>query len=95
MKLFLKQRLLTTKLGHDFLHNRLLRLDSDSEPQNSAPGSTCNNDIVPQFMEYRPNSRSYNSTTMLPLQSITQDLVLEHYVLTRAIDQRVSPKDEK
>ena len=37
-------------------------------------------------MEYRPNSTSENSTTRLPLRSITQDSVLEHYVLTRAID---------
>jgi len=29
---------------------------------------------------------------MLPLQSLTQHSVLEHYVLTRAIDHWVDPK---
>ena len=44
-------------------------------------------------MESRPNSSPENSTRV-PLQSITQDAVLEHYVLTRAIDHWLGPKYE-
>ena len=46
--------------------------ESDSEPENSTPGSPSNN-IGPHSTEYRPNSRSENSTS-LPLQSLTQHL---------------------
>ena len=44
-------------------------------------------------MESRPNSSPENSTR-LPFQSITQDALLEHYVLTRAIDHWFGPKYE-
>jgi hypothetical protein len=56
--------------------------ESDSEPENSTPDSPSNN-IGPHSTEYRPNSRSENSTS-LPLQSLKQHSVLEYYVLTRA-----------
>ena len=42
-------------------------------------------------MESRPNSKTENSTRV-PLQSITQDAVLEDYVLTRVIDHWYGPK---
>jgi len=67
-----------------------MELESDYEPETSTPDS-LSSDIGPQFMEYRPNSRSENPTR-LPLQSLTQHSVLEHYVLTRASDHCVGPK---
>jgi len=45
-------------------------------------------------MEVRPNSRQENSNGRLPLLPVTQDAVLEHYVLTRAIDHWFGPKCE-
>jgi hypothetical protein len=45
-------------------------------------------------MEVRPNSRQENSNGRLPLLPVTQDAVLEHYVLTRAIDHWFGPKYE-
>jgi hypothetical protein len=45
-------------------------------------------------MEIRPNSIQENSTERrrVPFMTITQDAVLEHYVLTRATDNWVGPK---
>jgi len=54
------------------------------EPENSTPNSSSN-DIGPHFKEYRPHSRSDNSTC-LTLQSLAHHSVLEHYVLSRATD---------
>ena len=70
-------------------------LDSDSSESGdfathspSPPPPSNNDDISSQIIvESTPNSSPENSTR-LPLQSITQDAVLEHYVLTRAIDHR-------
>ena len=65
--------------------------ESNSEPENSTPDS-ASNDIGSHVMEYRPNSRSENSTKRLPLQSLTQPSLLEHYVLTRATGHWDGPK---
>ena len=82
----------------------IVYLDSDSSesgdftPHSSPPPPpsppTNDNDIESlTIMESRPNSSTENSTRV-PLQSITQDAVLEHYVLTRAIDHWNGPKYE-
>ena len=70
----------------------IVYLDSDSSesgdftPHPSPPSPPTNDNIGSHnIMESRPNSSPENSTRV-PLQSITQDAVLEHYVLTRAID---------
>ena len=73
-------------IGPRFLTHSVLEIESDSEPENSTPDSPSNNDIGTQVMEYRLNSTSDKSTTRLTLRSITQDFVVEHNVLTRAID---------
>jgi len=74
-------------------------LDSDSSepgdfiPQSPSP-STYVDDIGSQtIIATRPNSSPENSTRV-PFQSITQDAVLEHYVLTRAIDRWYGRKYE-
>ena len=73
-------------IGPRFLtQHSVLEIESDSEPENSTTDSPSN-DIGTQVMEYRLNSTSDKSTTRLTLRSITQDSVVEHNVLTRAID---------
>ena len=79
----------------------IVYLDTDSSesgdftPHSPSPSPPTNNDNIRSqiIMESRPNSCPEN-TTRLPLQSITQDAVLEHYVLTRAIDHWFGPKYE-
>ena len=76
----------------------IVYLDSDSSesgdftshsppPPRPTPSPPTNDDDIESqtIMESRPNSSPENST-WVPLQSISQDAVLEHYVLTRAID---------
>jgi len=58
-------------------------LDSDSSVYGDFTPYT-NGSLV--SVESRPNSGPENSTTRVPLHTITQDAVLEHYVLTRAIE---------
>jgi len=78
----------------------MVYLDSDSSesgdftPHSPTPSSPTNYDIESQtIMESRRNSSPENSSRV-PLQSITQDAVLEHYFLTRAIDHWNGPKYE-
>ena len=79
----------------------IVYLDSDTSesgnftPHSSPPPPPTNNDDKESqsIMESRPNFSPENSTRV-PLQSITQDAVLEHYVLTRAIDHWNGPKYE-
>jgi len=90
-------------IGPRLLSQRsIVYLDSDpSESGDFTPHSpplpsrpTNDDDIESQtIMESRPNSSPENSTRV-PLQSITQDAVLEHYALTRAIDHWNGPKYE-
>jgi hypothetical protein len=88
-----------TTFGPRFSTNRAIEyLDSDSSesgdftPQSPPP---TNDDIGSQvIVESRPNSSPENSTTRVPLHTITQDAVLEHCVLTRAIDDWYGPKYE-
>ena len=70
-------------------------IDSDSEPENSTPDTPPPPNSDPQVIEIRPNSTQENSTARrVPFLPITQDAVLEHYVLTRAIDHWFGPKYE-
>ena len=89
-------------IGPRLLSRSLVYLDSDSSesgdftPRSPPPPSppTNDDDIGSQNInESRPNSSPENSTR-IPRQSITQDAVLEHYVLTRAIDHWNGPKYE-
>ena len=67
----------------------------NSTPDSPTPPPTSSNDNGPQVMEIRPNSRQENSTGMrVPLLPITQEAILEHYVLTWAIDHWLRPKYE-
>ena len=83
----------TSEMGPLFSTQQILGSNSYSEPENSTPDSPpppspANSDITPQVMEIRPNSTQENSTgkRRVPFLPITQDAVLEHYVLKRAID---------
>ena len=63
-------------------------LDSDSSESGDFTPHTNGS------LECRPNSVPENTTTMVRLHTITQNPVLEHYVLTRAIDNWYGPKYE-
>lgn len=77
----------------------VLELDTDSDCENSPPHPSTpvspspppSNDIGPPIMETSPET---SARRRLPLLSLTQDTVLEHYVLTRAIDHWFGPKYE-
>ena len=85
-------------IGPRLLSHSIVYLDSDSSESGDftphSPSPT-NVDVIGSqtIMESRPNSGPENPTR-LPLQSITQDAVLEHYVLTRAIDRWYGRKYE-
>ena len=73
-----------TTVGPRVSTNRAIEyLDSDSSESGDFTPHT-NGSLV--IVESRPNSGPENSTTRVPLHTITQDAVLEHYVLTRAIE---------
>jgi len=89
----------TSDIRPRFSTQKILGINSDSEPENSTPESPpppspANSDITQQDMEIRPNSTQENSTgrRRVPFLPITQDAILEHYVLTRATDHWVGPK---
>jgi len=94
----------TSYIGPRFSTQQILGIDSDSEPEHSTHDSPpppplpslSNSDIGPQVIEIRPNSIQENSTgrRRVPFLPITQDSVLEHYVLTRAIDHWFGPNYE-
>ena len=80
-----------TTVGPRVSTNRAIEyLDSDSsESGDFTPHPNGSLAIV----ESRPNTEPENSIRV-PLHTITQDAVLDHYVLTRAIDNWYGPKYE-
>jgi len=94
----------TSDIGPRLSTQQILGIVSDSEPEHSTPDSPppppppspSNSNIAPQVIDIRPNSTQENSSgrRRVPFLPITQDAVLEHYVLTRAIDHSFGPKYE-
>ena len=94
----------TSDIGPSYSTQKsILEIDSDSETEISTTDSPppsrtspCNSDNDPQVMEILPNSIQEYSTGRMRVHflPITQDNVLEHYVILRAIDHWFGPKYE-